>query len=155
MMHLKLYKKKKNLFAIFLGFSIIVVMGVVTSIISLLIGFNQESIPFIGLLIKTIPVISLILGGYAAGWYIREKGALYGGITGLILAAVSISIASLPFFLPTSFIFGQHVPSDYGYGMAQKNILNQLLYLPVTIVLTSLGGLLGEKHYKKKQHHSS
>lgn len=163
----------RNLFAIFIGFLVIVFIGIISSAISFplishlfrnLATENLSSIfstqPYL-IVSWTLMVIfdffPVILGGIVVGWIVREKGWVYGGILGIVLTIVSIGVVSLTFVLPPTLIYGQNVPHDFGRNLAQKNISNQFFQAPLTILLTSLSGLLGERLYNqstavKKRH---
>ena len=156
---------RKNLFAIFLGLLVIVGLGIITSTVSFFVisnimrttpvsefkyAFSQQPILVSNWLSKIIALASPILGGFVVGYLVKEKGWLYGALLGFILLFISISIVSLIFILPTSIIYGPQFPPNYGHELAQKNILNQLLHSPLTIVLASLGGYLGERFYIQK-----
>lgn len=139
---------KKAFLAIAAGFAVTILIGAVTGAISFFViirlGFTFNWLS------KITPYLSLITGGFVAGWIAKEKGLIYGGILGIILKLMSISIVGLTFFLPTSLIYGPNFPAGYGQELAQKNIVNQLLSSPITIVLTAFGGYLGE--YFSKRH---
>ncbi len=163
MFHIEL--SRKNLFALLLGFLLIVGIGIVTSAISFFMVSNvmrtvpasefksalsEQPIITFNWLLRIISFVSPILGGLVVGYIVKEKGWLYGGLLGIILLIISIAIVSLTLILPTSMTYDPQFPSGYGHDLALKNILNQLLHSPLTIALTALGGLLGEKFYKKR-----
>ncbi len=149
---------KRNVLAILFGFLLIFGITIITSTISFFIVSNvmhttqdlKTALSTQPILIITegITFISPILGGLLAGWIVKEKGWLYGGILGIILILISVGISILPFLLPASLLYGANFPKDYGSSLAQKGILNQLLHSPVTIILTVIGGYLGEKFHK-------
>ena len=142
---------KKVFLAIAAGFTVIVLIGTATSAISFLSFFVSFRLGLtFSWLLKITSYLSFIIGGFVVGWIVKEKGLIYGGILGIILKLVSISIVGLTFFLPTSLIYGPNFPAGYGQELAQKNIVNQLLSSPITIMLTAFGGYLGE--YFNKSH---
>lgn len=164
-----LHLSKKTVLAIITGFAATILIGIITSAISFYItiniartfslqdfksAFTQQPYVTFSWLLRIISFLSPIIGGFVVGWIIKERGWLYGGILGVALKLVSIGIISLTFLLPTSLIYGPNFPVEQGQAMAQKNIMNQLLYSPITVALTALGGYLGEyfskKHPKKK-----
>jgi len=164
---LQLNLSRKNLLAILLGFLTILGIGILTTTISFLIHLNmartlspenfraaisQHPVLTISWILRGLSFISPVIGGVVVGWITKEKGWLYGGLLGVILTLVSIGFASLTFILPTATIYGSDFPANYGHDLAQKNIVNQLIGAPLTIVLTSLGGWLGEKIHKKRKH---
>lgn len=157
---------RKNLLAILAGFAVIVLIGIITSTISLFISshiarassvydfksaFTQQPYLTFSWLLRILSFLSPVIGGFIVGWLVKEKGLLYGGILGVTLKLISIGIVSLTFLLPASLIYGSHLPPQQGQGLAQQNILNQLLYSPVTIILTALGGYLGERLHKRNR----
>ena len=154
---------RKNIFAIFIGFLVIVGMGIITSTISVFVvpnimhnipardfqaAFFEQPTFILSWILKGISFISPILGGLVVGWIVKEKGWLYGGLLGVLLQLTSIGIVSSTFFLPTSVIWGPSIPVEYGHSLALKNILDQLLDTPTFLALTLLGGWLGERLYK-------
>jgi hypothetical protein len=164
MVNIKL--SRRNLFALFVGLLIIDGIGIVTSTISLFMAsnvmrtipfdeirdtFSQQSMLVLNQLLRMASSASPLLGGFVVGRLVKEKGWLYGCLLGFVLTITSIGIVSLTFLLPTPLIYGQHFPSGYGYDLAQKNILNQLLYTPIIVVLTTLGGFFGENYSKKQK----
>lgn len=165
-MMLKLNLTRRNLFAIFLGFLVILMLGIITSGISFLISsqvaqnvspqnfeaaFSQQPILTFSWILRILSFASPILGGIVVGMLIREKGWLYGGLLGVVLTLLSIGIVLLAFFVSTSLIYGQNVPASFGQNLAQKNILNQFINAPLIIVSTAFGGWLGEKLYKNRK----
>lgn len=160
----KLQLSRKHVLDLFLGLLVIIVLEIIINAISLFIAYHvtqitpvneikdtysQQPILFFNWLLGIIGVVSPVLGGLVAGWKIKEKGWLYGGLLGIVLTLIFIVFVSYPFFLPTSWVYGLGYPAGYGHDVALKNILNQLIHAPVTIILTSIGGILGEKLYKK------
>lgn len=139
----------RNLFAIFIGFFVVVSIGIISSAISLI--FYTQTYSIVSWTLRIIfDFFSVILGGIVVGWIVRKKGWVYGGILGIVLTIVSIGVVSLSFVLPPTLIYGQNVPHDFYRNLAQKNILNQFFQAPLTILLTSLSGLLGERLYNKR-----
>lgn len=156
---------RRHLFAILLGFLVVIAIGIVLSSISFLIYSNaarklspdefrnislQQPYLAFNMLSKIIYFVLPVLGGFVVGWLVKEKGWLYGGLLGIMLIFISIVIAALPLLLPATYLYGQNIPPNYSYDLAQKNILNQLFNSPLTIALTVLGGLLGEKLHRSK-----
>lgn len=162
---------KKIFLGIIAGFVIIILIGIVTSAISFYIStniartsspqdfksaFTQQPYVTFSWLLRIISFISPVIGGFVVGWIIKKKGLLYGGVLGIVLKLISIAIVSLTFLLPTSLIYGPNFATEQGRALieqreilAQKNIVNQLLYSPFTIALTAFGGYLGERFSKK------
>ena len=141
---------KRNLLAFVAGFFTIVLIGGITSTLSFLMMTNISRVfspPYatFNWLLRGLSFLSPVIGGLVVGWMVKEKGWLYGGILGFTLKLISIGVVSLTFFLPSPLVFGSKFPSNYGQELAQKNIFNQLLDLPVTIALTVLGGYWGER----------
>lgn len=158
---------RRGLFAILVGFLVIVSIGIISSIVSFLMtlhlirnfavqdfpaAFYKQPYLTVSWVLRTISYISPIFAGVVVGWIVKEKGWLYGGVLGVILKLTSIGIVLLTFLLPSSVIYGPNIPQNYGYNLAQKNMLNKLLYAPITITLTALGGWLGEKYSEKRKH---
>lgn len=157
---------RKNLLAILVGFIVIMVIGIITSTISFFISSNmvrtlsvqdfksaltQQPYITFSWLLRIISFLSPIVGGFVVGLIVKKNGWLYGGLLGVVLIAISIGIASLIFILPTSLIYGNHFPAGYGQSLALKNITSQLLHSPVTIILTAIGGYLGERLHKRNR----
>ena len=158
---------RKNLSAILAGFVVILLIGIITSAISIFISrqimvrtlslddlrsaFTQPGYLIFSWLLRIISSISPVIGGFVVGRLVKEKGWLYGGILGVFLKLISIGIVSLTFLLPSSLIYGPHLPPHQVQSLTQQNILNQLLYSPITIVLTGLGGYLGEYFRKRNR----
>jgi hypothetical protein len=153
-----------NLLAILVGFVVIVVIGIITSTTSFFISsqiasaysvgelksaFIQQQYLTFSWLLRIISFLSPIIGGFVVG-RIKNNGWLYGGLLGVVLTVISIGIVSLIFILPTSLIYDNHFPAGYGQLLALKNITSQLLHSPLTIILTAIGGYLGERLHKRK-----
>lgn len=156
---------RRHIFAIFVGFFIILGLGIITSALSFFMTFHlirdvspqdfpaafyQQPYLTFSWLLRIISFISPILAGVVVGWIAREKGWLYGGFLGILLKLISVGTVFLTFLLPTSLIFGANMSQVAGDALVQKNILNQLLYAPITIILIALGGWLGESFYKRR-----
>lgn len=93
-------------------------------------------------------VFFLIFGGGIAGYFSRRMGWFFGGITAAPLTLLMISLSVLflsPFwgFTPLA-AFGMDV--SFSPLSAGRNIL---LFSTIPLVLSALGGFLGEKLYWK------
>ena len=161
---LKLDLTRRNVFAILLGLVVIVLLGIVLSVISFLLtyqvawntspqdfenAYSQRSVVTFSWILWILSFVSYVIGGIVVGYRVRKNGWLYGGLLGVVLNLLSIGVVLLTYFLPTSLIYGQNVPPNFGQDLASKNILGQLISAPLDIVLTAFGGWLGEKLYKK------
>lgn len=150
---------KRNVFAIVVGFAVIVLIGIVTSLISFyclanlgrilgpdnyLSALSQQPYLAISWFLDIIKLLSPLAGGFVVGRIVKQKGWLYGGLLGIVLTAISIGFVSLTFILPTSLTYGNQFPAGYAQSLAQKNILNQLLHSPITVILTGLGGYISD-----------
>lgn len=114
-------------------------------------AFTQQPYLTFSWLLRAISFLSPAIGGFVVGWLVKKKGWLYGSILGIVLKIISIGIISLIFLLPISLVYGPHFPSEQGQSLTQQNILNQLLYAPITIILATLGGYLGEHLHKRNR----
>ncbi|MCR4324730.1 MAG: DUF5518 domain-containing protein [Candidatus Curtissbacteria bacterium] len=140
---------RRNLLAIFLGFLVFLVLFIVAKVL-VLFTFHQAVLnfplgdiegslsrqPFAAILwiSRTLSLMAPLLGGVVIGYMVRERGWFYGGLLGVLLAIIFMGIISLGFFVPESFN-----PNSFG-----EIILEVIFYLPLYVVLTALGGWLGE-----------
>lgn len=161
---IKLELTRKKAFAIFCGFIVIIVIGIITSSITFFVtlniarssspttfqaAFSQQPLLAINWLLRVLTFISPVIGGIVVGLMVKERGWLYGGILGLVIELISLGFVLLILLLPTSLIYGQITPNSFGQSLAIGNMLNQILYAPMIIILTSLGGWIGEMFYLK------
>lgn len=155
---------RKHILAIFWSLLVVIGLVIITNTISLFVaynitrvtpiseirnGFSQQPALTINWLLRTISFLSPFFGGVIVGWIIKERSWLYGGLLGLVLILISIIIVSYTLFLPTSWVYGLNYPASYGHDIALQNILNQLSHAPIIIILTSIGGFLGEKLFRR------
>lgn len=156
---------RKNIFAVLAGFSVIILLGIITSVVQLFMtshilqtvsatgfkaAFTQQPYITISWSLRTLSYLSPVIGGFCVGWLVGEKGWLYGGVLGVALKFVSIGIVSLYFFLHVFIFFDSYLPPQQTQGLAQQNILHQLLYSPITILFTAFGGYIGEHLHKNR-----
>ncbi len=133
-----------------IGFSFNIYIARIYSVENYQSTFYEQPHITITWLLKLLGFISLMAGGFLTSRIIKKSGFLYGASVGVVLVLLSISLASLAFILPAFSLYGPHYSADLAQQFVTKNILNQLLRAPLTIVLTAFGGYLGEKLYGRK-----
>lgn len=152
---------KKYIFALFAGSITILLVGIIISALSFLINlrifgsattvadissaYSQQPYVTLMRILGVISFLSPAIGGFIVGWIVKEKGWGYGGIFGILLKVISISISVLLLFV----IQTPNLMFDHIQKFALANILNQALNSPITIILSALGGFLGELTHKR------
>lgn len=134
---MKISFSKKNLLAIFAGFIVIILLSIIINIFSFIISlniainfspqnfkpaFNQQPYLTYIWLLRIISYLSLIVGGFVVGKFVKKEGWIYGAILGVIFAL--ISIANVVF--------------------SQRDTSLQILQPILTVIFTGFGGYLGE-----------
>jgi hypothetical protein len=113
-------------------------------------SFDSQVIGWINLLIRTA---ALIFAGYFVSRRIKEKGWLYGGAIGLIWFIFVLLLSLVPFLLPKDLIYGPNFPEQMAQANMDKRLTNLMSGLPLgllkTVVLTAIGGFLGEYFAKR------
>lgn len=154
---------KRHFLAVFAGIGTIVLVSAITSTIFFLLYLRWFSVmhgeslftqqPYLSFrwAVRGINYLTLILGGYVAGRMMKERGLLYGAMVGLFLTIISISISITASFLPTSLLFGPQFPGDEKRMLINNNLLGQLIDMPFTLVLTTVGGYIGERFGKRNR----
>lgn len=85
------------------------------------------------------------IGGLAASLYAKQKGWLYGAIMGVVFVTLSIiSIFVVFLTLPATF------SSDVKWTITLRQMANAMIYAPKIILLTTLGGFIGQRKYEKQ-----
>lgn len=157
---------RKNLLAILIGLIAVILIGIITNAISFYISshivrttsvqefksaFTQQPYITYRWILGTISFVSPIIGGFVVGWIVKDKGWLYGGVLGIILRLISLAFAIVVFLLPTSLIYGPNFPTDFRKAESLQSIINILIYSPITILKTVVGGYLGEHLHKRNR----
>ena len=164
-----LSKKSKLIFSSFaIGFLVILFSQIITTTVSFLFvryqfthlsfdelknlsfSFNSLIIGRINLLIRAA---ALFFAGYFVSRRIREKGLLYGCAIGVISFAFVLIISLLLFLLPKDLTYGTSIPEQMVQANIDKRLTNLISGLPLgllkTVVLTAIGGFLGEYFTKR------
>ncbi len=145
---------KRKIIAVLLGVFIIIVGTIIVSYISFLylmditksLGLSEfksiiNSAPYIYivLIIKAADILIIVLGGFIAGWFAKEKGWLYGGLSGFIYFLLFFSI---------SIIAALSLPNNFKIDTYLKALPGGL----IPILEASIGGLISEGSFKFKQY---
>lgn len=146
---------RRNIFAIFFGFLVIILLGFITSgfvfFLAPRLARSGHMIIIFSYLIAALTLLTPIIGGFVVGWHVQKQGGLYGAILGVFLTVVSMALVSLTFILPSSLISSPDFPAAQARALAKTNLLTQLLHAPFLIFVTLLGGILGVWAYQKRQ----
>ena len=157
---------KKNIFAVFSGFVIIlllqtfritapfVLMGVALKYLrgaEYINAFSTFPLNLINLLLEMFNILIPIIGGFIVGKTVIKKGWLYGALLGVTIRIVSIVIVSITFILPQDMLYRSELSSTSMIDLATKNINSQIVTAPMLIALTSLGGFLADVSKKRKK----
>ena len=143
---------KRNILAILLGFGAVLVVGLLTSglsIVTFRVGPTAIGIT-LGYVTGILTLLSPIIGGCVVGWRVREQGWLYAGWLGVFLVLVSMLLVSITFFLPASMVSSSVVSIEQARAAAKANLLLQVTHAPFLIVVTALGGIVGNWAYLKR-----
>lgn len=107
---------------------------------------NESLLIFGGWFMSLLSIIYPVFGGFAAGYYAREKGLLIGFLTGILVCILQIVFIIRPLF----FVFHnatQHLIQQVVIDNLNKSILTMCL----TIIFSTLSGFLGEKYYNHRK----
>ena len=152
---MKIQFTRKNIGAIGLGFLVMLLIGVLTTAISVVVARflsgNTTVIVTIAYLLGILTLFTPTIAGFIVGWRIRTQGWLYGGLLGVAVSLISMILASVTFILPASYISSPNFSVAEAHALARSNLLLQLTHTPLLVLATTLGGFLGEWAYEKRQ----
>ena len=91
-----------------------------------------------------LAILAPVLGGVVVGYLTKQKGAFYGGALAVTLKIISITIITTIFFKTPTF-YGIQMDKTGANIFATRNIMRELLSLPLSILFIAWGGWVGEK----------
>src|SRR5260221_7304466 len=107
-----------------------------------------------GIIASILSILSLIFAGFFVGKKLQKKGFLCGIILGVLYFSLALILGLIFIFLPKDFLFGSKVPQEIYLNLRQTQINRLINGIPLdlvkTIVLTGVGGWLGERFSKRK-----
>lgn len=146
---------KRTIVAIILGLAVIIVgwfLAVLLNSYAIRISFPQE-IESNGLLIegviRSLPWLSSLLAGFVTGYVLKNKGWFYGGLVGGIVV-VGITFALIIAYLRPQGILSPEYSDEYTKEILYNNIQKSIVQGLFMVIITGIGGWLGEMVGKGK-----
>lgn len=147
--------KKKVFVSLLIGFLIILLAQIINGAINFLVFFsispselqdfyNSSIARGLDVIIDVISLFAFVIAGFVLGRRMGSKGWFYGGLVGFIWFALLLILTMLPLLLPNELV-----------AMQQKRVIESLKFIPIRLaellVLTGIGGWLGERSLKGKK----
>lgn len=102
-------------------------------------------------LVGFVGFLAPVLAGAVAGWLVRKQGWLYGAIVGGFVSFTLISLIAFAYFAPVIFTFDYRVPSEGVRSFGAGKFYQTLFGVIKIVLLTAIGGWLGEVFYRHKR----